>query len=89
MDEFCFPMTMVAGASERTKELAQQLLELIAASEANFSECGAAAMYVMAACVAQVQDDTRRANIIDGMHTRVARLVQANRGEIGLEGGIQ
>ena len=75
-DTMTIPMAMSPKSSKRTRELAQRMLQLTADEPADISECGTAALYVMAAYIAL---DDNRAEILDNISNTVAALVRANR----------
>lgn len=75
-DTMIIPMAMSPKSSKRTRELAQRMLQLTADEPADISECGTAALYVMAAYIAL---DDNRAEILDNISNTVAALVRANR----------
>jgi gas vesicle protein len=77
-DTTTIPMAMFPRSSKRTRELAQRMLQLTADEPADISECGTAALYVMAAYIAL---DDKRAEILDNISNTVADLVKANRAE--------
>jgi len=77
-DTMVIPMAMSPKASKRARELAQRMLQLTADKPAatDLSECGTAAMYVMAAYIAL---DDNQAKILANLSATVAALVEANR----------
>ena len=77
-DTMVIPMAMLPKASKRTRELAQRILQLTADEPAttDLSECGTAAMYVMAAYIAMMDN---HAEILANLAPTVAALVKANR----------
>jgi len=72
------PMAISPKASKRARELAQRMLQLTADEPAatDLSECGTAAMYVMAAYIAMMDN---HAEILANLSATVAALVEANR----------
>jgi hypothetical protein len=71
-----FPPT----SSERARDLAQRMLKLIADDRAaSYSDCGTAALYVMAACIAMMD---RHAEIVGNVGGSLPVLVKANREEL-------
>jgi hypothetical protein len=81
MNEKTMVLMMAIGphTSECTKKLALRILDLMGEDEAGISECGIAAMYVMAAYIALIEKDETRAIVIDGMSEKVGAIVEANR----------
>ena len=77
-DTMTIPMAMSPKSSKRARELAQRMLQLTADEPAatDLSECGTAAMYVMAAYIAM---DDNHAEILANLSNTVAALVRANR----------
>jgi hypothetical protein len=75
-DAMTIPMAMSPKSSKRARELAQRILQLTADEPADLSECGTAAMYVMAAYIAM---DDNHAEIFANLSSTVAALVKANR----------
>jgi hypothetical protein len=75
---------MLPHFSERASALAEQMMRMAANEpvEMSFAECGFAAMFVMAAFVALIEDDETRTTVIDGMSKKVGELVEANRKEM-------
>ena len=72
------PMAISPKSSKRARELAQRMLQLTADEPVttDLSECGAAAMYVMAAYIAMMDN---HAEILANLSATVAALVEANR----------
>ena len=66
---------MSSKSSKRARELAQRLLQVTADEPADISECGTAAMYVMAAYIAMADS---HAEILANLSNTVAALVRAN-----------
>jgi hypothetical protein len=78
-DQMMVPLMLPLG-SERAAELTQRMMQMLAdePEDTCFADCGIAAMYVMAAFVALIDDEETRTMVVDGMSEKVGIIVEAN-----------